>query len=294
MPLDNSGIGLESPFREEYYEIEITGMKDVYFVGEQYDFSHIISGYGYSCGSKEVTFPDQNGDTMKTISGSSCIAGVPMKEFLIDSQKEYGTTSVHGKIKNPGTYTVTVSFDRPIQNFPTTVSKEFHVVEKICNDSDPKDKAQCFSDAFDSCTSAFVELAIPNGEGDEFLITGVVESWHDCSLRVYTNITENRQQRHSETRSICDGMSINDESIIFENCNNANLPPIRFDKQHYLYKEKCEIYGGYWNFEYNTCFDFSEEYDCEYVGGKLVSRAYTGVQPDYSKKSDSFACEFRK
>ncbi len=37
-------IIFESPFREEHYEIEITGMKDVYLVGERYDFSYIISG----------------------------------------------------------------------------------------------------------------------------------------------------------------------------------------------------------------------------------------------------------
>ena len=52
-----SQIIFESPFKEEHYEIEITGMKDVYLVGEQYDFSYIISGYGHSCGSKTVTFP---------------------------------------------------------------------------------------------------------------------------------------------------------------------------------------------------------------------------------------------
>ena len=87
---------------------------------------------------------------------------------------------------------------------------------------------------------------------------------------------------------------INDESISFENCNNADIPPLRFDKQFYLYKERCEIFRGYWDFEYNTCFDFSDDYDCEDMGGKLVSRAYTGQQPDYSKKSDSFVCKFRK
>jgi len=114
---------------QEHYEIEIIGMKDVYIVGEQYDFSYIISGYGYSCGSKEVTFPDQNGDTMKIISSSSCFAGVPMKDFVLDAQKEYDTTSVHGIIKKSGTYNVTISFDRPSQYFPTTASQKFRVVE---------------------------------------------------------------------------------------------------------------------------------------------------------------------
>jgi len=115
---------------QEHYKIEITGIKNIYRIGEQYDFSYIISGYGYSCGTKEITFPDQNGNTMKTISSSSCIAGVPMKEFVIDSQKQYDATSVSGIIKIPGIYNVTVTFDRPSQNFPTIASKEFRVVEK--------------------------------------------------------------------------------------------------------------------------------------------------------------------
>jgi len=67
-----------------------------------------------------------------------------------------------------------------------------------------------------------------------------------------------------------------------------------FLSQFYLHKERCEIFRGYWDFEYNTCIDFSDAYDCEDMGGKLVSRAYTGEQPDYSKKSDSFVCEFRR
>jgi hypothetical protein len=50
-----------SPNNEEHYSIEITGMKDIYRIGEQYDFSYIISGYGYSCGRKTITYPDQNG-----------------------------------------------------------------------------------------------------------------------------------------------------------------------------------------------------------------------------------------
>ena len=113
---------------QEHYEIEIIGLKDEYLVGEQYDFSYIISGYGNSCGSKTVTFPDQNGDTMGISSSASCIAGVPMEEFVFDIQKEYGTTYGHVELKNPGTYTVTVTFDKPNKYFPTTVSKEFSVI----------------------------------------------------------------------------------------------------------------------------------------------------------------------
>jgi hypothetical protein len=52
-----------------------------------------------------------------------------MEEFVFDIQKEQGTTYGHIKLKNSGTYSVTVTFDRPNQYFPTTASQEFRVVE---------------------------------------------------------------------------------------------------------------------------------------------------------------------
>ncbi len=121
-------IKLDPSFiKEEYYSIEITGMKDIYRIGEQYDFSYIISGYGYSCGSKKITFPDQNGDIIGMGSSSLCAADVPMKEFVFDIQRERGTTYGHVGLKNSGIYNVTVTFDRPNQEFPTTAIKEFRV-----------------------------------------------------------------------------------------------------------------------------------------------------------------------
>ncbi len=121
----------EPPFdSKEHYVIEITGLKDVYIVGERYDFSYILSGYGHSCGGKTVTFPDSNGDTIGNASSASCIANLPMGIFVFDIEKEQGTTYGHVEMKNPGTYTVTVTFDRPSQYFPTTASQEFRVVEE--------------------------------------------------------------------------------------------------------------------------------------------------------------------
>ena len=121
----------EPPFdSKEHYAIEITGLKDVYIVGERYDFSYILSGYGHPCGGKTVTFPDSNGDAIGSASSASCIANLPMGIFVFDIQKEQGITYGHVGIKNPGTYTVTVTFDRPSQYFPTTASQEFRVVEE--------------------------------------------------------------------------------------------------------------------------------------------------------------------
>lgn len=290
-----SVIFLESPFQKEHYDIEIFGLKDVYLVGEQYSFYYIISGYGYSCADREVVYPDQNGNTMQNGIDVNCNTSQPKTKFVIDSRDESEMKPI--AIKNPGRYAVGITFDNspPTHVEPTQKGDGFHVVEKICNDQRPQNKIQCFADAFDSCTSAFVELAYPTGEGDGILVTGVVESWYDCSLRVYTDHTQDRYRGdYHGSRSICEGLSITEESLIFENCNNADIPPLRFDKQYYLHKEKCEMNDGWWNFEYATCIDFSDEYDCIDMGGELVNRAYTGEQPDYTKKSDSFVCDFVK
>jgi len=40
----------------EYYNLEITGLKNTYLVDEPYSFSYTISGYGYSCGSNRVAW----------------------------------------------------------------------------------------------------------------------------------------------------------------------------------------------------------------------------------------------
>jgi len=130
IPSDTSQTIPESTLGEEHYEIEITGMKDIYVIDEQFDFSYILSGYGYSCGGVEVSFPGQNGNIVGTYSSSSCIKGVPMEDFVLDVQKEYGTTYGHVKLQNPGTYVVTVTFDRPSESFPTITTKEFQVIEK--------------------------------------------------------------------------------------------------------------------------------------------------------------------
>jgi hypothetical protein len=60
-------------------------------------------------------------------SSALCAADMSMKNFVFDIQKESSTTYGHVGIKNPGTYNVTVTFDRPSQDLPTTVIKEFFV-----------------------------------------------------------------------------------------------------------------------------------------------------------------------
>lgn len=112
-------------YQKEHYQIEITGLKDVYLIGESYSFSYVISGYGYSCADREVLYPNEDGDVMGQSSMVQCVAGASKEEFVIEHIEELEEI----QIKKTGLYTVTVTFDKPSKYFPTTVSKEFRVME---------------------------------------------------------------------------------------------------------------------------------------------------------------------
>ena len=47
-----------------HYDVEIQGMKDVYFVGETYSFYYTLSGFGNACGSWLAMYPNSNGDVL--------------------------------------------------------------------------------------------------------------------------------------------------------------------------------------------------------------------------------------
>ena len=119
---------------EEHYEIEIMGLKDEYVIGEQYSFYFVISGYGDECARINVSYPDENGRLNGWGSEPLCDPNSVMYDFetkYVNQQEHFGNIV----ISNPGTYTVTVTFDRPNKYFPTISAKEFRVVESIDEDS---------------------------------------------------------------------------------------------------------------------------------------------------------------
>jgi len=222
--LDGSGV---APFKKEHYNIQITGMKDVYHVGERYDFSYIISGYGYECGSKKVTFPDENGDTTGIYSSASCAANYPMKDFVFDVQKEYGTTFGHVTLNKAGHYIAAVEFSQSSNFEPTQDGHDFFVVERICNDiSDAEEQAQCLTDSLDSCTSAYLAQKFPEKSGGIVSVVASVESWNKCRLVVYTENSLGEDTPYNGIRSICNAAKVDGHHLLFEECNNAEYPPI--------------------------------------------------------------------
>ena len=115
---------------EEHYEIEILGLKDEYTIGEEYSFYFVISGYGHSCANHQVSYPDEHGNIMHVGAEVLCAPEKSMHEFKINSLDQRGNLGNTG-IKKTGTYTVTVTFEKPNKYYPTTVSKEFRVVGSI-------------------------------------------------------------------------------------------------------------------------------------------------------------------
>ena len=95
---------------EEHYQIEITGMKDVYYVDESYSFSYVLSGFGDSCGSIDVTYPTDENENITMSSKDLCSETTP-RDFVWDVQKERGTTFGHVKL-NSGEYFVKVEFKK--------------------------------------------------------------------------------------------------------------------------------------------------------------------------------------
>ena len=110
----------------EHYEIEITGLKDSYRIGEQYSFSYILSGFGTPCGGISITFPINKTDSMNDGFIPSCVESVPT-DFVLDIEKTYGTRYGHVTLEETGNYTVTVQFEKGV-NGPTTVKKSFMII----------------------------------------------------------------------------------------------------------------------------------------------------------------------
>ncbi len=115
---------------EEHYKIEIIGLKDEYSVGEKYSFSFVISGYGYSCANHQASYPDENGNIIHMGAEVLCAPEKSMHEFKFNPLDGKGALGNTG-IKKAGTYTITVTFEKPNKYYPTTISKEFRVVKPI-------------------------------------------------------------------------------------------------------------------------------------------------------------------
>ncbi|MBS3925602.1 MAG: hypothetical protein KGZ34_02760 [Nitrosarchaeum sp.] len=102
-------LTFEYSFDKEYYNIEIHGMKDFYYVGDEYSFYYTLSGRGNTCGSWLVSYPDKNGVIQHNGAVVDCTSD-DNRNLSYDSRNDgRNFTSLVPEIA--GTYNVTVSLE---------------------------------------------------------------------------------------------------------------------------------------------------------------------------------------
>ena len=279
----------------EHYTVYLQELHDAYLVGEPYWFTYTFMGYGSPCADHTVYYPNHKGDTTQRGISMDCNTDYKPENFV----EEYPISNEDVKpfaIDVLGTYNVIVEFDIYDLLTKETVSdeKRFHVVEKICDDTDAGIAAQCISDSFDSCTSAYLQHFFTTVEGDPIFVDVIVESWNDCNLRVYMDTTHDTYGGQSSgiLNSVCQEIETADQYWHIHDCDNFDLPPIVYDQQRNIREKTCEAFDGRWNPEFATCFDYSNDYDCIGKRGELVSVANpTASDLEFSS---NHACKFKK
>lgn len=101
-------------------------MKDTYYVGEQYSFYYTLSGFGHTCRSWTVSYPDHNGEINRAGEAIDC-SRPSNKELYYDSRKDSRMFSSEVP-EIEGKYNVTVS----LENLEPVIY-EFRVVSATQN-----------------------------------------------------------------------------------------------------------------------------------------------------------------
>ena len=90
----------------EHYTLEIQGMKETYEPGEEFYFYYTLTGFGNTCHSFIVSFPNKNGDTLQRGEAIDCHRP-SNKELDYDSRKALRQYTSNAPMI-PGVYNVTV------------------------------------------------------------------------------------------------------------------------------------------------------------------------------------------
>lgn len=117
------GYTLQPP----HYTLEIHDMRDAYHIGEKFSFYYTLSGFGNTCHSWTVTYPDQNAEIKHVGEAIDCTQPTN-KDFFYDSRKD----SRKFNLPIPeiaGKYNVTVS----LENIEPVIF-EFSVMPDECGE----------------------------------------------------------------------------------------------------------------------------------------------------------------
>jgi hypothetical protein len=274
--------------KPEHYDIEITGLKDTYLVGEPYSFSYILYGFGDPCGGTMITFPINKTDSSGTGSIPSCLKTIST-DFVLDVKKTYGTTYGHIALQETGNYTVKITFEKGSKG-PTVATKNF-LVAKDCNDLDGRKEAQCFEDSLESCTFAKTNDVMYTIEGDPGYLEGIIKA--DCKIHITFDNSEDRFAGPDKgiTNDICNDIELQESLWIIGNCTFPEQSEfqIGYQAQDYASHKKCTDLGGEWNYDYHNCTNLADVI-CQSEDGKSFCMSYE--QAGHGRDICSAICEF--
>jgi hypothetical protein len=172
------------------------------------------------------------------------------------------------------------------------IGASFHV-EKDCNDMDARKEAQCFKDAFETCTFAQSNDVIYTIEGDAMYLEAIIKA--DCKIHVTFDNSGDRFGGPDKgiTNNICTNVELQEKYIwIIGQCTRAEQSEfqINYLAQDFASDEKCRTIGGEWSYEFHNCVYTPNESNCEDAGGVQGCMSYE--QQGHGRDSCRIVCEF--
>lgn len=172
------------------------------------------------------------------------------------------------------------------------IGASFHV-EKDCNDMDARKEAQCFKDAFETCTFAQSNDVIYTIEGDAMYLEAIIKA--DCKIHITFDNSGDRFGGPTKgvTNDICNDVELQEKYIwIIGNCSRAEQSEfqINYQAQDFASDEKCRSMDGEWNYEFHNCEGLPDDGRCQLEGGEPI--CMSTEQTGSLRMACYHACEF--
>ncbi len=288
--------------QQSHYSLEIQGMKNTYVIGEEYSFYYTLSGYGNTCGTWFVWYPDQNGDIIHKGEVVDCHRPTNV-DISYDSRKD--VRMFRSFVPNiEGIYNVTVSVEKvkePVIHEFRVVSSDSQVKQvsdlnvQNCNGIDGREELECFANSFESCNPAMINYVIYTIEGDPGYLKAVVEGNNECYIHITFDNTQDRFSHPNDriiTENRCSNIEFTKHTMNIGDCDNFYDYQLNYQSPDWASHEKCQSISGEWNYEFHNCAGFNEpiESSCENMGGTISCMSHE--QKGHGRDVCIAVCEF--
>jgi hypothetical protein len=154
------------------------------------------------------------------------------------------------------------------------IGASFHI-EKDCNNIDGRAEAQCFKDAFESCTFAKTNSVIHTIEGDAMYLESIIKA--DCRIHTIFDNTGDRYWGPDAgiAKDVCNNVELEEDHVwIIDECASEPEFQINYMGQDWELDKKCREISGTWNNTFHNCVDLPNLDACEENGGNLTCMSY--------------------